>query len=392
MALKDYEPIEQIGSGGFGTVYSARHVVLRRIDALKVLDQIGELRTSDRTRFARECVAMAKVDHPNVTRVYDAGTSRSGKPWLAMELLPGGNLAEHAPLDWAAALAAVSEAADGLQAIHDVGIVHRDIKGQNLLRSLHGSVKVADLGIAVVSEGVSSDLRTRGLDLAGSLAFMAPELFDGRPASVASDVYALGATLHQLLAGAPPFVDGAPPVSVVIRRILHDPVDSPSVSMPQALRQLIIDCMAKDPHDRPGRAADVRERLLDVSRGLERPPARATAVRLFELPDEPEARPDAEQRLRRGASGGDLRAMARLAALLMDGGRTSEGEIWLTRAAMAGHPSSMYHLGLRLRDGGHAAEGRLWLSKASDAGHLLAHAQLTDEPGDGEPRSVTPLS
>ena len=379
MTLRDYDIIDEIGSGGFGTVYSARHRVLRRVDALKVMDRVAATDSGQRRLFERECAAMAKVDHPNLTRVYDAGISKSGKPWLAMELLHGGCAADHSPMDWQAATRLLAQACAGVQALHDAGVIHRDLKAENLMLTSDGTLKVSDLGIAVLGEDFSTTLRLGGHDIAGTIPFMAPELLAGEEPTVASDVYALGATFHQLVDGRPPFVDDSPTVAALMSRILNGPVPPTGPEIPEHLSGTIRACMASDPSERPSSAAELG-RALESAGGQDRDPGQGaggfTNGQLFELPPAAPGRSAAEARLRRLAAGGDQNAMYRLAGRLRERGAVPESRIWTARAASAGHPGAMYQLGLQYRDEGREAEARQWFVKASDAGHLMAHAEL----------------
>ncbi|MFF0344995.1 protein kinase [Kribbella sp. NPDC004875] len=283
-----YRTTEILGHGGMGEVYHGYDELLGRSVAVKLLRP--DLRDPfAAARFQREARAAAVVKHPHVVAVYDFGHS-NGEYYLVMELVEGRSvtheLALHGPLSPERAVGIVREAAAGLDAAHRHDIVHRDIKPDNLLIDVDGSVKVADFGIAR-SPGSSTLTTTESGTILGTSYYLAPERALGRSATPASDVYALGCVLYQLLVGRPPF-EGDDPTTILYQHVEVEP--AVPADLPAPVRDLLRTLLAKDPNDRPtaaelaawtfsdrpaGRATgltparrSIRRRLLAVLAGL----------------------------------------------------------------------------------------------------------------------------
>ena len=195
------ELLEPIGEGGMGTVYRARHVKLDRLVAVKFLSQSLP---EHKQRFTLEARALAKVKHPNVVQIFDAG-EEEGEAWLVMELVEGGTLASRIPLAPREAIRVMSAVCGALQAVHDAGLVHRDVKPENVLITASGEVKLSDFGIA---RQLSGQPVTRPGSAMGTPGFVAPEVLAGEAATVRADVYALGAMLRQLISAQAPLGEG----------------------------------------------------------------------------------------------------------------------------------------------------------------------------------------
>ncbi|MEV6268065.1 protein kinase [Kribbella sp. NPDC051936] len=243
-----YRTSEILGHGGMGEVYRGCDEILGRPVAVKLLRP--DLRDPfAAARFRREARAAAMVRDPHVVAVYDFGHS-NGEYYLVMELLEGRSVAHelalHGPLPPDRAVSIVQQVARGLAAAHRHGIVHRDIKPDNLLIDVDGSVKIADFGIAH-SPGGTITPASSGLILGTSL-YLAPERALGQPATPATDVYALGCVLYQLLTGRPPF-DGENPTVILSQHVQATPTVPEEVPAPVA--DLIHRMLAKEPAERP---------------------------------------------------------------------------------------------------------------------------------------------
>jgi eukaryotic-like serine/threonine-protein kinase len=237
-----------LGRGGMARVYRARDERLGREVALKVLDPVVAGRPDGPARMAREARSLAGLDDPRIVRVLDMG-EEDGLPFLVMELVEGVSLDQRLlsgplPPDLAAEVAA--EVAGALSVAHAGGIVHRDVKPQNLMLTPGGGVKVLDFGVARPLEG-GAVLTAGGIAL-GTLGYLAPEVIGGSGPTRAADVYALGVTLHHALTGVAP-APGGP---------------DRSLPLPTALEPIVVDLLAPDPDARPS-AAEAERRLRAVA-------------------------------------------------------------------------------------------------------------------------------
>ncbi|NUP06527.1 MAG: protein kinase [Polyangiaceae bacterium] len=269
-----YKLKKLLGRGGMGEVWAAYHQGLRRDVALKILRDAGPRSVS---RFEREVQALADLRHPNTVRVFDYGATDDGLLYYAMELLAGVDLAElvrkSGPLPPGRAVHLLLQAARALAEAHDKGMVHRDMKPENLFIANAGGevdfVKVLDFGIVRLEKEGTETLTQQG-QLAGTPAFMAPEVGRGSDADTRSDVYSLGAVLYCLLTGAPPF-DGKGSAAMIAAH-QSEPVVPPSLRMtselPVDVEAVVLACLAKDPDVRPRDAGALADALAatDVAR------------------------------------------------------------------------------------------------------------------------------
>ncbi len=256
-----YEIVRPLASGGMATVYIARHHLTRQEVALKVVASVFAQDPAGVARFLREVSVASRIQHDGVVRVFDAGfdeTLRS--PYLAMELLEGGSLAEmlsERKVDQEGALRMVLAFLDPLAAAHDAGVVHRDLKPENVFVTRDGRVKLLDFGVARDLRGSRATMEGTAL---GTVYYMAPEqAIDARSVGAAADVYAVGVTLYQILCGIFPF-DGTTPHAVLIRanRETAVPTATRAPWVHANLCELVDRCLAKSPDERPADAAALR--------------------------------------------------------------------------------------------------------------------------------------
>jgi hypothetical protein len=275
-----YELERVLGTGGMATVFCAFDTVLERKVALKVLHEQFAADEDYVARFDNEARAAARLTHPNIVTVIDRG-AQDGRRFIVFEHVEGETLKQLArregPLPIELVLRLGADVARGLAFAHTNGIVHRDVKPQNVLVDDHGRAKVTDFGIA--RTGTASGHTETGTIL-GTGSYISPEQARGERAGPASDVYALGAVLHELLTGRPPY-DGSSLVAVAMSHV-HDPVPDVAVERPDCpaeLAALVGRCLAKEAGDRPA-AGEVAGELAAIAKGpvSEAPPEERTFV------------------------------------------------------------------------------------------------------------------
>ncbi|WP_030897569.1 serine/threonine-protein kinase [Streptomyces sp. NRRL F-5126] len=266
-----YELSTVIGQGGMGQVWTAYDRRLDRRVAVKLLrpDRMAAASTADslRRRFVRECRVTAQVGHPGLVTVHDAG-SDGDDLYLVMQYVEGSDLAdhlaEHEPYPWRWAVAVAAQLCAVLAAVHAVPIVHRDLKPRNVMVRPDGTVTVLDLGVASVVDADTTRLTHTGTPV-GTPAYMAPEQAMGGAVGPATDLYALGVLLHELLGGETPFAGTT--VLGVLHRHLHEaprPLRTLRPEVPGALESLVLHLLEKDPQHRPSGAQAVYEQLAPL--------------------------------------------------------------------------------------------------------------------------------
>jgi WD40 repeat protein len=279
--LGKFELLEVVGRGSFGVVWRARDVELDRIVAIKLMHQLDATTPAAIERFLREARTAARLAHPNIVAIHDAGQAE-GAFYLVSEFVPGSTLADHMAQNACcprAAAALVAEVAAALDHAHRAGVVHRDIKPSNILLDLKGRPHVTDFGLARW-EAATATLTTDGQVL-GTPAYMAPEQArgDARRVDARADIYGLGALLYHMLAGEPPF-RGHP--RMLLHQVIHeDPRHPRSLNdrIPRDLETICLKAMTKEP---AGRYATAGALADDLARFIDGRPIRARRVRAFE--------------------------------------------------------------------------------------------------------------
>jgi tRNA A-37 threonylcarbamoyl transferase component Bud32 len=252
-----YRLDERIAVGGMGEVWRAEDTVLGRVVAVKCLKPEYVDDAEFRERFRAEARHSAGLSHPNIASVYDYGeqTEPETAAWLVMELVDGEPLSallhRTGRLPSEQALDVVGQAALGLEAAHQAGVVHRDVKPGNLLVRPDGAVKITDFGIAWAADAVPL---TRTGTVVGTAYYLSPEQASGKPVTPASDVYSLGVVAYECLTGARPF-PGNNPLAVATAHMTEPPPPLPD-DIPLPVRELVLGALEKDPARRPAHAGD----------------------------------------------------------------------------------------------------------------------------------------
>jgi eukaryotic-like serine/threonine-protein kinase len=282
-SIPGYEIIEELGRGGMGVVYKARHLSLNRVVALKVI-LAGDFATAQEVyRFLLEAEVIARLRHPNIVQVHEVGTAPAAgagcRPYIALEYLEGGTLAERLrgrALSPAEAVALVEPLARAAHAAHQAGVVHRDLKPANVLLTADGTPKIADFGLA---KRLGDEGLTHTGQAIGTPEYMAPEQAAGRSHEVgpAADVWALGVTLYECLTGRSPF-PGDSPAEVVLRAREAEPPQPSRVrpGLPRDLGVICLKCLRKEPGHRYTSAEELAD---DLRRWREGRPITARPVR-----------------------------------------------------------------------------------------------------------------
>lgn len=270
-----YELDSPLARGGMGEVWLGRDTKLDREIAVKFIRTPGGSAPEPEKirRFVRESRITARLQHPGVPAVYDGGTDEHGWPFLVMQRVHGISVAHlvseqgSLPVGWTAAIAA--QVCAVLGAAHAASLIHRDLKPSNLMLEPNGCVKVLDFGLAVAPTLAEFSRITMTNQPLGSPPYMAPEQVEANLAEPATDLYALGCTIHEMLTGEPVF-SGSTSISVMLKQVKETPPALRTVraDVPEALEALVLALLAKKPEDRPESAAAVYQRLLPFAGGL----------------------------------------------------------------------------------------------------------------------------
>src|SRR5664279_2335992 len=279
--LGPYEILSPLGAGGMGEVWKAKDTRLDRFVAVKVLPEHLAKSPESLTRFEREAKAVAALNHPNITGIFDIGNT-DGTAYVAMELLEGESLRtrlEQGPLTPKKATELAIQMAHGLSAAHEKGVVHRDLKPDNLWITKEGRLKILDFGLAkqLPAMGISSDsfMPTAAIQagpnteegmILGTLGYMSPEQVRGEAVDARADLFSFGVVLFEMLTGRRAFArDTASDTMAAILRDDPPEIEGTSKPLPLALRRIIDHCLEKAPGRRFQDARDVAFALESLS-------------------------------------------------------------------------------------------------------------------------------
>jgi eukaryotic-like serine/threonine-protein kinase len=270
--LGEFQFIRRLGKGGMADVYLALQTTLQRHVAVKVLRHDLVADPTYVKRFRHEAAAAGGLNHPNIVQVYSIG-EQDGVYFISQEYVAGGNLREfmkrNGPLEVPMALKVLRQVASALQVAGDAGIVHRDIKPENILLTKKGDAKVADFGLAqLTQQGERLNLTQVGVTM-GTPLYMSPEQVSGKPLDQRSDIYSVGAMCYHMLAGRPPF-QGETALAIAVQHLNVAParLNERRVDLPIELCDLIHRMMSKSREDRPADAATLLNQVKALARKL----------------------------------------------------------------------------------------------------------------------------
>jgi formylglycine-generating enzyme required for sulfatase activity len=289
-AIGAYRVLGRLGWGAMGVVYLAEQETPRRRVALKVLRADCHEPTV-RGRFEREARSLARLSHPGIAHIYESGvvpTEVGEQAFLALELVPGGTLREHCReqgLDDRARIELVIALCEAVQHAHDHGVLHRDLKPDNVLIDAGGRPKIVDFGVARLADEVRESLCTRTGQLIGTVAYMSPEQLRGAQVDERTDQYALAVMLYELLTGHLPTESRAGTLVEAVRRVDHEDPTPPSTHDPRLrgdLETVLLKALESEPARRYARVEDLAQDLRSVLEGrpvIARPPTRLYQLR-----------------------------------------------------------------------------------------------------------------
>lgn len=256
LANEQYKILELIGQGGMGSVYRAQDIKLLKDVAIKLIRP--ELATDQTAlkRFYQECAALSQLNHPNIVAVYAIHATAGGAPYLVMAYINGESLGSAiknlGKMDASRALSIFSDIGEALQYAHSRGVIHRDLKPNNILLDPAGSAKVVDFGIAKVA-GKGSGETVTGLtqmgDMFGTPAYMSPEQCEGEPLDVRSDIYSFGCVMYETLSGSPPFSE-ANPFKLMTKHVNEKAPSLEPLGINRSVSKIVAKCLEKKPESR----------------------------------------------------------------------------------------------------------------------------------------------
>lgn len=261
-----YRIVGRVAGGGMGEVYRAHDLLLDRPVAVKILQHSLANDPELVARFRAEARAAARLSHPNVVGVHDWGSEDDQTYYMVMEYVSGSDVRDvlvgRGALEPAQAVEIMAAVCDALGAAHVGGLVHRDIKPENILIARDGTVKVADFGIAVVSD---ADRTMPGGGITGTLRYLSPEQARGEEATPASDIWAAGAVLGELLTGLPPQQGAGPDMLKMRAEFVPEPPSEQNPVVPKDLDEIVMRACAQDPNDRYRDAAQMAQDLRRIA-------------------------------------------------------------------------------------------------------------------------------
>jgi serine/threonine protein kinase/ligand-binding sensor domain-containing protein len=292
-----YRLDDKIGSGGFGAVYRGTHLAMKRRVAIKVFKPLpGNDSAEALDRFLQEAVSTCRINHPNAVAVLDSGISPEGNAYLVMELLEGHTLTSELQKKGRLSVRRCADIllpiCDVLSKAHSMGIVHRDIKPDNIF--LHQSqegevVKVVDFGIAKLLEaGTSMDLKnlTATGRLIGTPIYISPERFENKPYDGRSDVYSVGVMLYEMLCGQPPFLPGSGGfIAIMTQHLMREPASlrEKDPNIPNEVEAIVMRSLVKEPENRPTAKELAQEFAMALGIDISTPILRSDGADLYKL-------------------------------------------------------------------------------------------------------------
>ena len=285
--LGPYRLEKLLGRGGMGAVYQARDERLGRPVAVKHLPLAASCSELRRQRFRREALTLARLSHPAIVQIFDVVDTPEGD-WIVMELVRGptvGSLVENGPLPLPQLLRIGLQVTEGLAEAHTQGILHRDLKADNVMLHHTGHAKILDFGLAKVLGDEPGDTTSKTGQILGTVYAMSPEQARGLPLTPRSDLFSLGVLVYKMAAGEPPF--RAPSNLEIVRRIVespHVPLTSRRSDAPERLSSLVDRLLEKSPEHRPAGARAVADELSEIVADSRDGPSVATRVPSVSLP------------------------------------------------------------------------------------------------------------
>src|SRR5258708_20188223 len=279
--ISHYKILEKLGEGGMGVVYKAEDTTLKRTVALKFLPQHVSASETYKARFLLEAQAAAALNHPNICTIHSI-EEHNGQTFIAMEFVDGQTLREkRGTINLGKAIEIGIQVADGLSIAHEKGIVHRDIKAENMMVRKDGIVQIMDFGLAKLRASRASRLTKEGSTV-GTAGFMSPEQIQGQDTDHRSDIFSLGVLLYELFTGELPF-KGVHETALMYEIVNVDPVPMSAVKpeLDPELDRIVLECLQKEPDERYNSVKDIAK---DLKR-LKRESSRQRMSRVTAAPD-----------------------------------------------------------------------------------------------------------